>query len=212
MPIVLWTTEEENLLREHYASGGPDLLCELLPHRSRDAISLHARKINLRNRDVDCWRPGERRCARCHNWKPFVEFCVNRSKTNGVHMYCRSCSVADRNPKPLRRKYYLKGKYRLSLEQFEHLYLSQKGLCAICNREILIDRDEHGMCVHIDHCHETGVIRGLLCSKCNIGIGHFVNSPELLRKAAEYLEGASKRCGNETTSPDRNSRSKESIL
>jgi hypothetical protein len=60
----------------------------------------------------------------------------------------------------------------------------QGGLCAICQTEIM------GL-PHLDHDHETGKTRGVLCVKCNAGLGFFKDNPELLRAALAYLEGAS---------------------
>lgn len=56
----------------------------------------------------------------------------------------------------------------------------QNGQCKSCSRS--------GCRLVVDHCHTTGKIRGLLCDDCNQGIGHFRDSPDLLRRAADYLE------------------------
>jgi len=60
---------------------------------------------------------------------------------------------------------------------------AQGGVCAICGG--INDNDD---ALSVDHDHETGRIRGLLCSKCNKGLGSFNDDPELLRKAIAYLE------------------------
>lgn len=81
----------------------------------------------------------------------------------------------------------LKCMYGLSQDEYEAMLLKQKGLCAICG----------GKCRHenlsVDHCHATGAVRGLLCENCNRGLGLMMDSPELLRLAASYLEEAKAR-------------------
>jgi DNA-binding sugar fermentation-stimulating protein len=69
--------------------------------------------------------------------------------------------------------------YGLTLADFACLLDEQDYLCAVCK--------EPGNLV-VDHCHETGQVRGLLCHGCNVGLGYFVDSPTRLRQAAEYLE------------------------
>lgn len=74
-----------------------------------------------------------------------------------------------------------RGKYGITPEQYVAMVKDQRGLCAICERPMT----RHP---HIDHCHETGVIRGLLCYTCNVGLGSFGDDPERLRSAAKYVE------------------------
>lgn len=71
-------------------------------------------------------------------------------------------------------------KYGLTVEQYRVLHDSQGGCCRICESSL-------SQGVHIDHDHATRLVRGLLCPKCNIGLGHFEDDPERLRKAAVYL-------------------------
>ncbi len=73
----------------------------------------------------------------------------------------------------------LKSKYKITLEEFEAMKLSQTGLCAICKST------PDKWC--IDHCHDTGRVRALLCGKCNTGIGMLRDNPELMELAAEYV-------------------------
>jgi hypothetical protein len=71
-------------------------------------------------------------------------------------------------------------KYGMTLREFEYWLFSQKGLCAIC--ELPMKR------VTVDHSHKSGRVRGLLCSTCNTGIGMLRDNPDVMRKAATYVE------------------------
>jgi len=81
------------------------------------------------------------------------------------------------------RELILKNKYGLTNESYSGLLKYQNNLCAICEKEC-----ESGRSLAVDHCHETGIVRGLLCRKCNVGIGNFRDSTNLLNKAIAYLE------------------------
>lgn len=81
------------------------------------------------------------------------------------------------------REYYLRTTYGITVEQYDALML--KG-CMVCGRENNYD----GRRLHVDHCHTTGQVRGVLCDNCNRGVGMFKDRPELLRRAADYLEEA----------------------
>ena len=76
-------------------------------------------------------------------------------------------------------------KYGVSPEHFEILREKQNGKCAICKlpEEELIHQS-----LHVDHSHETGSVRGLLCFYCNVGIGHFKDDIDRLKLAIKYLE------------------------
>lgn len=76
--------------------------------------------------------------------------------------------------------------YGISLAEYHAMVEKQGGVCAICGRS-----DEvHGRALAIDHCHDTGVVRGALCGPCNRAIGLFKDDPSRLRNAAAYLESA----------------------
>lgn len=85
---------------------------------------------------------------------------------------------------------HLKG-YGLTPEQYHELLRSQNFCCAICQTPLKqIDRGwGKGRKHHIDHDHETGKVRGVLCSTCNVGIGHLGDSIEGLERALKYLRG-----------------------
>ncbi len=70
-----------------------------------------------------------------------------------------------------------------SLEKYQATLLEQNNACAICGK-LFSDFPKSPFC---DHDHETNETRGLLCSGCNTGLGMFLDSPELLENAAEYL-------------------------
>jgi hypothetical protein len=72
-------------------------------------------------------------------------------------------------------------RYGITLQQYELLMKRQRGRCAICKK-----KPERGM-LHVDHCHKTGWVRGLLCNGCNSGIGHLRDDIRLTKAATAYL-------------------------
>lgn len=96
-----------------------------------------------------------------------------------------------------RRRYKLKEKYGITPQDYDNMYIEQGGRCKICGihqSEILYNEPSKytpnslNMLV-VDHNHTTGKVRGLLCRVCNVGLGHFKDSKELLIIAIKYLEG-----------------------
>lgn len=81
-------------------------------------------------------------------------------------------------------------KYGLTLTQYRFLLRSQKRKCFICGYVSKVDlkNPKHCMDLQVDHCHDTGKVRGLLCVRCNMGLGYFKDNTERLKKAVEYLE------------------------
>lgn len=88
-------------------------------------------------------------------------------------------------PKEQRLRNYLKSAYGLTWEDYIKLLEDQDYGCAICK---IAEADTPHKRLHVDHDHETKVVRGLLCHNCNVGVGHFRENPELLDKAIAYLE------------------------
>jgi hypothetical protein len=79
-----------------------------------------------------------------------------------------------------------KRKYGLDPVQFAAMLSAQNNSCAIC---FATEAKGPGT-FHVDHCHTSGVIRGLLCHSCNVGLGHFRDDTALLMRATEYLDAA----------------------
>lgn len=88
------------------------------------------------------------------------------------------------------KDYQLKYNFGISLVQYKDMLEKQNYSCAICGKRNGLDLHRPGAAkeLSVDHCHRTGQVRGLLCSDCNRGIGQLQDSPEIVRRAAEYLE------------------------
>jgi hypothetical protein len=125
-----------------------------------------------------------KRCPDCGEWKPLDEFPRNRNCKDGRHPYCKPCHNARGKESKQRlyggsRHYHLKKRYGIGADEFDELVRLQGGVCAICGRS---DPE------HVDHSHETGEVRGILCFNCNGGLGQFRDSVDALCAAALYLE------------------------
>lgn len=134
-------------------------------------------------------------CKNCNMTLHHDEFYVaGRHAETGKTYYasdCKSCAkvrIAESNRNNDRsltnRKSALKTKYGLTLEDVDAMYIAQDGCCEICRNATKLSD------LRVDHCHETGTIRGLLCHKCNVGLGHFNDNIEFLTRAIQYLKEA----------------------
>lgn len=82
----------------------------------------------------------------------------------------------------------LKIQYGLTVEEYEKLLSSHQGVCAICGEQETAVYNGKIKRLAIDHNHETGEVRGILCDRCNRGLGFFRNSSQLLLNAARYID------------------------
>jgi len=98
---------------------------------------------------------------------------------NKEDMMVKSRAYKRRNPGKI-RQYFLKAKYRLTPEEVAAMIEERKGCCEICGTY-------QGDKLHVDHNHATGKVRGMLCRRCNNGLGMFGDDEELLNKARSYL-------------------------
>ena len=84
----------------------------------------------------------------------------------------------------IRRRYHLKSTYGISIEHYEQLLEKQGGVCAVCGTSNW--GGAYGK-PHIDHDHKTGVVRGILCVRCNVAIGLMGDSPDRALEIISYL-------------------------
>lgn len=79
---------------------------------------------------------------------------------------------------------HLKRNYGIGLDEYSEMLVSQDGKCAICE----VNQKELKTRFSVDHDHKTGHVRGLLCHRCNMGLGMFLDNPDIVSRAAKYLE------------------------
>ena len=129
----------------------------------------------LNNSNIQ-FRKSLQRYARKHH-KQIQENYRAWAKRNPDKIRAKELRRNKRNP----RHYFLwclKKRYGLTLEQYNNMLLKQKYRCAICKERTKL---------HIDHDHKTRKVRGLLCFRCNVGIGHLKNLI-VLKAAIQYLD------------------------
>lgn len=139
--------------------------------------------------------PSRQRCAEClpahknvqdrqkaQRWRE-----ANRDKHVAYLREYHQARKDDPEYRRMRREAMVRYTYGITQAELELRIEQQQGWCAICGGP----PNGPGKRLHIDHCHDTGRIRGLLCGKCNTMIGLADNDPERLMAAAMYLERSS---------------------
>jgi hypothetical protein len=142
--------------------------------------------------DIDMFA-GERKkkCTYCKRFKSLDKFGKDKGQSSGLKCRCKGCMnlIQRQDYANSSRRYEdmtkraLKRLYGISLEQYKKMADAQMNCCAICGKH----QKNFNHRLAVDHCHETGKIRGLLCAKCNTGIGNFKDDIHLLGQAIEYL-------------------------
>jgi hypothetical protein len=129
-------------------------------------------------------------CSHCGAVKPLSDFHASAKGKMKRASWCKTCAngiARERHKREYtpenKRRWQIKSRYGITCDQFDTILSAQKGKCGICSVELVKP--------HIDHDHMTGVVRGLLCHRCNIVIGGF-DDPDFRMKATAWLERGAK--------------------
>lgn len=136
-------------------------------------------------------------CPKCNKELPISKFYKAKRQKTGYQLWCMDCQRLNsrshyKNIDLEKRRRWsrtqLLRKYGLTIESYDALLKEQGGVCAIClqpetscSSKGIVDS------LRVDHCHSTGVVRGLLCSECNFGISKFDDSMGKMMSAVSYL-------------------------
>jgi hypothetical protein len=157
-----------------------------------------------------------KQCTKCGQLKELTEFNKQKASKDGLKTICKSCkkisnkNYREHNPdyskvyyqdnkeridklsvlwhhnnKEILKDGALRKKYGITLQQRTIMSEEQGGRCKICNIE---EKHSTRQALCVDHDHDTGAVRGLLCGRCNVGLGMFQDSSEFIIKAATYLQ------------------------
>ncbi len=155
----------------------------------------------------------EKVCADCGDSKPLSEFGKDKYNNDGLNYDCKECKnrkarARDKaNPEQTKarnargakkraawykttagietsRRAHLKKMFNITLETYNEMLEIQEGVCAICSKP---EMNNVNKVLTVDHNHETGKIRGLLCGLCNMGIGALRDDEQLLKNSIKYL-------------------------
>ena len=118
-----------------------------------------------------------KKCSKCGEHKPVSEFHKEKKSKDGLNTRCATC-IAEKN-----RRLWLRRNYGITVDDYEMLLARQHYSCAICGSP----ECSSGRRLAVDHCHQTGQVRGLLCMDCNTSLGGFKDDVNRLMLAAQYL-------------------------
>lgn len=131
-------------------------------------------------------------CGMCESAKPLSQFYRRTASKDGLSYRCKDCADATgrqwvkSKPKEERGRIYhrrdIKRKFGITAEVYDALFLAQEGLCAICKSP-----NPTGSRLAVDHDHQTGKVRGLLCGPCNMLLCRIESDPDWANKAFSYL-------------------------
>ncbi len=144
-------------------------------------------------------------CKKCSTLRKLDEFHKNKANPDGLQYRCKACSTKDmaayvkkkgpewrkqfsrryeKTRKVCRRRLDLKTKYGITPAEYDKMLAAQGGGCAICQ-----SKDAHNRwgTFHVDHNHDTGKVRGILCNRCNSALGLLGDDMEGVLKFVDYL-------------------------
>jgi len=148
-------------------------------------------------------------CSKCKISKELEDFYKDRHSDDGHNSRCKECRDAtykkwynsekgQEKARKYSKEYYSKSenkektraigifrRFGITSQDYDKMYKNQKGVCAICKNKEICPRHKH---LSVDHNHETGKIRGLLCNTCNKALGLFKENPQYLKNAVKYLK------------------------
>jgi hypothetical protein len=153
--------------------------CHSIEQNSRYTRKRRKRVIDPDNNQIECYK--------CRKILPKDQFSITRN--NKFHSYCKSCRNISRRTRDEWAK-KRDARYGLLPGQYDRLLVKQNSVCAICKLpETCTTIAKSVSPLSVDHSHNTGVIRGLLCNNCNLMLGYAKDNIQTLKQAILYLEG-----------------------
>lgn len=149
-------------------------------------------------------------CPKCKHSKNLEFFSRDLSTSDGKRSHCKECCsssyknyrINNKEKRAIEGKEWRKNnpdavinhnfknnlkKFGLTVEIYNNMLKAQNHVCAICEKPEMTKRNNKIKQLSVDHCHATGKVRGLLCTKCNTGIGLLREDPIIIQKAKDYL-------------------------
>lgn len=130
-----------------------------------------------------------RLCRKCNLEKEKTQFSKGRN-ADGLHSYCKNC-MSKYSKKWWSKNgedYHYLYAYGITKEEAKLLSQKQNNKCALCLKDLEF-KIGFTNSAHVDHCHATGKVRGILCGNCNTALGKLGDSVESIKKVLKYLEG-----------------------
>ncbi len=143
-------------------------------------------------------------CNKCNVEKPSTSFYARNKKKGhlGLKYMCKECennygkkryhTTYKHNENFSKAEYFrrIKRNYDLEMQDYFDMWDKTKGMCFICNTKLksCVVEESEGVRAVVDHCHSTNKVRGILCHKCNGGLGQFDDRLDFLKRAVQYLE------------------------
>jgi len=121
-------------------------------------------------------------CKKCKSESAKIYY-LNLNKVKKEQLLTRRHGHYEANKVQIKNYYYLR-EYGISIEDYNRRFKKQSGCCVICG----IHQSELDVSLSVDHDHETGIVRGLLCRNCNTLLGHSHDDPQILENAITYLK------------------------
>ena len=130
-----------------------------------------------------------KRCYACTETKPVTDF--YKSNVTYYQKECKACNKLRKGAwhrteagKRSSANTKLKARFGITIDDYETMYSNQGGKCLCCGATA----SGLGHRLAIDHCHNTGVIRGLLCKNCNVALGHLKEDKQIAKNLIKYIE------------------------
>lgn len=150
-------------------------------NKNQKVFEHRKRQMEAKNKETK----NTKACTVCYHVLPLDNFSNAKNKRKGKCCQCKECvRKYKQEHKKEAKNYRFNTAYGITLEKFNTLFYSQQNKCKICGT-----RNFGLKGPALDHCHNTGKIRGVLCNKCNLALGLLNDDIEILRNAIQYLEG-----------------------
>jgi len=180
--------DHSEFARSSSARDGLQSMCKLCNIERHRAIADELKPNRVRHGKYYIL-PTEKKCSKCREILPIDHFGMREDLKRPLSR-CRSCQLeankeyAKNNPDASRHR-NLKYKYGVTKEDYDRMFKEQNGVCGICKQA---ETSIRSLYLSIDHNHETGKVRGLLCRNCNSALGKLKDSIERMKAMIEWME------------------------